>query len=76
MQMNNESVLEAARALPTEERADLIEKLIESLEEDRAEIDAAWVEEAERRLQAFHEGRLGATPADEVFRSLGIGDET
>ena len=34
------------------------------------EIDSEWVEEAEQRLQAYKEGKVQATPAEEVFRSL------
>lgn len=65
-----EAILTAALTLPPENRAVLAEKLLESLETpDRAEIDAAWAEEAERRIKAFKEGSLKAIPGDRFFSS-------
>lgn len=37
---------------------------------ERAEMDAAWVKEAEDRLRAFDEGEIKAIPGDEVMRSV------
>ena len=68
--MGVEAIFSAALSLPAENRAALAAKLLESLEEDRADIEAAWVAEAESRLQAYDEGRLKATPIDEVLSSL------
>jgi putative addiction module component (TIGR02574 family) len=69
-----DAIFNAALSLPAENRAALAEKLLESLEqEDRKEIDTAWVEEAERRLQAYEQGVLKAIPGDEVLRSLTFG---
>src|SRR5262245_15614126 len=69
-----EAIFNAALALPTENRAALAEKLLESLAEtDRAQIDEAWAKEAERRIQAYVQGRLKALPGDEVIRSLRSG---
>lgn len=71
MGITPEPIFSAALALPPEQRAALAEKLWESLQTPRQkEIDAAWVEEAERRLQAYKEGKLRAIPASEVFASL------
>lgn len=67
----SDSILNAALALPPENRAILAEKLLESLDDkEQAAIDAAWAEEAENRLQAYREGRTKATPVDEVLRAL------
>ncbi len=65
------AVLTAALALPPADRAAVAEQLLDSLNDpDQAEIDAAWVQEARRRLKAFDEGTIKATPAAEVFREL------
>jgi hypothetical protein len=67
------AILTAALALPPADRVTVAEKLLESLSDlDRAEIDAAWAEEAQRRLKGFDEGTLTATPAVEVFRELSL----
>jgi putative addiction module component (TIGR02574 family) len=71
MNQATETVYQAALALPPENRADLAEKLLDSLSErDQPAIDAAWVQEAERRLQAFDRGKIKALPGEEVMRSL------
>lgn len=71
MTPSTDAILHAALALPPDNRAALAEKLLESLDDEgRAEIDAAWAEEAEKRIRAFREGKTKATPADEVMRSL------
>jgi putative addiction module component (TIGR02574 family) len=73
MNQATETLFQAALALPPENRAALAEKLLDSLTaEDQAAIDAAWVEEAERRLQAFAQGKVKALPGDEVMQSLSI----
>ncbi len=63
------AVLTAALALPPADRAVVVEKLLDSLNDaDQADIDAAWTEEAQRRLKGFDEGTVKATPTAEVFR--------
>jgi len=59
--------LEAAiLALPRDERARLAERLIASLDQDR-EIEVAWREEVERRLDAYRNDELEAISSDEVL---------
>jgi putative addiction module component (TIGR02574 family) len=70
------SVMDAALALSPEERAQLAEKLLESLDEDmdeqvdQAQIDAAWAQEAERRMADYRAGKIGSVPAEELFATL------
>lgn len=57
-----------ARALPTEERAQLAEDLLASLQENPApEIEAAWDVEILRRLAEVESGVAKLIPAEEVF---------
>ena len=54
--------------LPTKARASLARSLIDSLDGAPDEdVEAAWMEEAERRYQAYKKGEIPAHPADEVF---------
>jgi len=58
-----------AMRLSARERAALAERLIASLDElDEEEIERLWAEEAERRYQAYKEGRISARPAEEAIR--------
>ena len=59
-----------ARKLPPAERAELIDNLIASLDEPDARIDAAWAEEAERRLQLIDSGQMPTIGAAEVMAEL------
>ena len=66
-----DTVLSAALALPAATRAELAEKLLESLDEPvQAEIDLAWAREAERRVEAYKQGTLKSVSGDDVIRSL------
>ena len=67
----SEESLQVALALPSEERAALADRLLQSLDEDdQSEIDRLWVQEAEDRLAAYDRGELQAIPGEEVFASL------
>lgn len=60
----------SALMLPVAERAALAERLIESLDTlDDAETERLWVEEAERRYQAYKQGRLSARSAAEAIQN-------
>lgn len=64
-----EEAIAVAMELTLEERAQLAGKLLLSLDEpSESEVERLWLEEAERRLQEFREGKIKGIPADEVFR--------
>jgi hypothetical protein len=64
-----EDIEAAALQLAQADRAHLAERLLASLDEDD-EILAAWVEEAERRGDAFDRGEMGAVDFDESIARL------
>ena len=56
------------KQLPPEERERLVDELLASLNEPAAkELDAAWSDEIERRLNAYERGEVIALSAEEVF---------
>jgi len=64
-----DEIITAALQLSIEERAQLAGRLLLSLDEpSESELEQLWLEEAERRLKEFREGRVRGIPADEVFR--------
>ena len=66
-----DAVFDAALSLPDERRAVLVKRLLDSLEDQiPQDIEEAWIKEAERRLQAYREGKIEAIPAEEVLRTL------
>lgn len=60
-----------ALELPSRERAALAHRLIASLDEgtddDPTEVELAWEQEIERRLEAYRRGDEATVSSDEVF---------
>jgi len=55
--------------LNLKERAALAKRIVQSLDElSESEIEALWVEEAERRLDELEQGLVTEIPAEEVLR--------
>ena len=71
MAMTKEQIRTAAMELDPIEREQLAEELLLTLpDSEEAEIDAAQLEEAKRRSQAYSEGRETAKPVEEVIARL------
>lgn len=71
MSTQAEQILQSALSLPPDERVEIAETLILSLDDERAaEIEAAWAEEIKRRLESIDRGQARFIPADEVMRSM------
>ena len=66
--MSSKEILEQAIALKPEERFMIVEGLLKSLDEPDRKIDEIWAEEAEKRLNAYRDGRLEGIPMEEVIR--------
>jgi putative addiction module component (TIGR02574 family) len=76
MPMTLDQLAQEALALPTESRALLADKLVESLDtEELGQIDRLWATEAKRRRDDVRQGRVQTIPGDEaltrVRRSVG-----
>jgi putative addiction module component (TIGR02574 family) len=71
MTPQSEQVLREALDLPPLDRAELVEQILASFEfPARKDIDAAWAQEAEDRIDAFERGEIGSSPASEVFGKI------
>ncbi len=67
--MDLKSLQREALNLDAKSRAELAERLLESLDTlSEEEISNLWADEAERRLAEYRAGRSEAVPADEVLR--------
>lgn len=57
------------KKLDLKDRATLAKRIVESLDElSPAEIEALWVEEAERRLDELEQGVVAEVPAEDALR--------
>ena len=64
-------ILQQALALPLEERAELIDRLLATFEmPPDPELDRRWANEAHDRLDAYDRGEIQAVNAEEVLDEL------
>lgn len=75
--MSREEIFRAALSLPDEARAELADRLLDSLngetedeEIDQDEINARWEWEIKDRIAACDRGEIPEIPGEEVFASL------
>jgi putative addiction module component (TIGR02574 family) len=68
--MSTEELIEEAVSLPVDIRLRLVERLLESLNPTRADVDELWALEAERRVAQIENGGVEAVPGDEVFSKI------
>jgi putative addiction module component (TIGR02574 family) len=61
-------LLEKALSLSTQERGLLIDRLVETLDNEPAEegVEAAWEEEIKRRMDDIRSGRVTTIPGDQL----------
>jgi putative addiction module component (TIGR02574 family) len=71
MTQKSQAVLEEALKLTAHERAEVAEQLLASLDEGPdAEVERAWQEEVQRRLQQIDRGEVKPIPWEEVQKRL------
>jgi len=67
--MSFDELVAEVKKLSLKDRAALAKWIVESLDElSEAEIEALWVQEAERRLDELEQGLATETSAEEVLR--------
>ncbi len=65
--MKTKEILNQAMNLKPADKFIIIESLITSLDKPDKSIEEIWVNEAEKRLKAYRQGRLKGVPMSEVF---------
>ena len=71
MSTNSKAVLEAALSLPPDDRVELAERLMFSVDEQhQAELERAWDAENARRLDEIDRGEATLISGDEAMRRL------
>ena len=68
--MSSKEIIESALKLSPPEKLIVIESILKSLDEPDEEIEKIWLEEAEKRLQAYREGKLKGIPMEDIFKQL------
>lgn len=63
--------IEEALLLTREDRAELVERLLESLNvPTQTEIDRLWADEAEKRVREYDEGKIKSLDGELVFKEI------
>ncbi|SFM78550.1 addiction module protein [Marinobacter pelagius] len=65
-----QELIDEANALPVEERAQVVESLLRSLNPTDSTIDEKWAEVAQSRLAELESGEVEAIPGEEVFKRI------
>ena len=66
--MSINELLEQALTLNVNERTKLIDELFKSIDKPDKEIDQIWVDEADKRLEAYRKGEIKAVPMENIFK--------
>ncbi len=61
------NVLEEVLTLKPVQKAELIDRLLSSLDEPDEKIQQAWIQEVEDRIEAFEDGRLKVATLEKVL---------
>ena len=63
-----DSILKEALTLKPSDKAQLIDKLISSLDKPDKEIDELWAKEVEDRIDAYDQGKLKVVSLEKVLQ--------
>jgi putative addiction module component (TIGR02574 family) len=68
--MNAEQIIIEASSLPLEQRARVVDSILQTLAPTSAENDQAWLIVACGRLAELHSGEVAAVPGEAVFERI------
>ena len=63
-----DNIIKEALTLRPSEKAQLIDKLISTLDKPDSEIDELWAKEAEDRIDAYGQGKLKAVSLEKILQ--------
>ncbi len=63
-----DNILKEALTLSPSEKAQLIDRLISTLDKSDKEIDELWAKEAEDRIDAYDQGKIKAISLEKVLQ--------
>ena len=75
MNQTAETLSAQAVQLPPEDRLALVERILDSLEEPDASMDALWAKEADDRLAAYRRGQIRALTLSDVIAKYQVANK-
>jgi len=68
--MNTKDLIAEISDLPVEQRAKIADQILKTLNTPDPDIESAWIQEVEKRVEEYEQGKVELIPAQEVFKSL------
>jgi len=68
--IKTDELISEAISLPVDIRALIVNKLLESLNPTKKDIDELWAVEAEKRVEDIRTGKVKTIPGEEVFKEI------
>lgn len=68
--MNTKEIIEKVVSLPVEERALVVDSILQSLNQPRLEIDKKWGNLAQKRLAEIKSGKVIPVSGEQVFEKI------
>ncbi|MBI5038516.1 MAG: addiction module protein [Nitrospirae bacterium] len=68
--IKTDKLISKAVSLPVDIRTLLVNKLLESLNPAKKEIDELWAKEAEKRVKDIKTGKVKTIPGEKVFKEI------
>ena len=71
-----DNIFKEALTLKPSEKAQLIDKLISTLDKPDKEIDGLWAKEAEDRIDSYDQGKIKAISLEKVLQKYSCGNRS
>jgi putative addiction module component (TIGR02574 family) len=68
--MTTQQLIRETASLPVEERIEVVDYILRTLNAPDSDIDKKWAEVAQKRLAELRSGKVKAIPAQEVFDKI------
>ena len=68
--MKTKELIAEISDLPVEQRARIADLILQTLNTPDPDIELAWIQEVEERVEEYEKGKVELIPVQEVFKSL------
>ena len=68
--MKTKELIAEISDLPVEQRARIADLILQTLNAPDPDIESAWIQEVEERVEEYEKGKVELISAQEVFKSL------
>ncbi|MDZ7718445.1 MAG: addiction module protein [Balneolaceae bacterium] len=68
--MKTKQLIDEISDLPVDQRAKIADHILKTLNTSDPNVEKAWFQEVETRMEEYRKGKVKLIPAEEVFKSL------